>query len=191
MRAGAEHLDADGLSRGPGLRRRRAHDAVAGADRRSDSTPRARPLPGLSCRDSGELQHLRTGRGRLSHAGIRLAIDLFNQYPAWSACRVFRVSHPTPPGRSPPHHVRCSGSGPVHLLCRSRDSRARTGAAHGIEHAPLGTRAIGVRASFARSVELAGTYYHLTAHPAAPVQAAVDLAGRRDGRLSWRGAGFA
>ena len=55
------------------------------------------------------------------------------------------------PGRPSPHHFRFARPGPVHFLRRSRHSRARTSAAHGVEHAAVGHSALlGCRVDFAR-----------------------------------------
>ena len=48
-----------------------------------DPAARTRPLSGLSGRHCGQFQHLRPSRRRLSHTGIRLAVDLSDQHSAW------------------------------------------------------------------------------------------------------------
>ena len=191
MRSSAEHRIAHRVSRDPGFRRRRTDDPFTGADRRSDPAARARSLSGVSRRHSGELKQLWACGRRLPDPGIRLAIDLSDQYSAWSARGVIRLSHSAARGRSAAHDIRCAGPAAVHPVRGASYSGSRTGAANGAEHAAPCARLVSIWTGRARASELAGTNHHFPAHSAAFVPTAVDLARRRHGRLSRRRVGLA
>src|SRR5262249_9596916 len=110
--------------------------------------------------------------------------------PAGGAGRAVGLSHSAARGRRAAHDIRLTGPAAVHLVCWPRHSGARTGAAHGAEHAAAGARLVSIRAGRARSFELAGTDHHVPAYSAAFVPAALDLARRCHGRVSRRRAGF-
>ena len=84
----------------------------------SIAAARTRPLSGISCGHRGQFQHLRPGRRRLPHPGLRLAVDLPHQYSARASRGLVRVPDPGAPGRPPPHHLRFAGPG----VCSSSSS---------------------------------------------------------------------
>ena len=131
VRALAQYRVADGVPRDPGFRRRRPDDAVAGADRRSHTAARARPLSGLSRRRSRSASSTfgPVAGGYLTQAFGWQSIFLINM-PLGLIAMLLVLRLAVAPGRPPPHHLRYSGAGAVHLVRRAGDSGARTGAAH-------------------------------------------------------------
>ena len=170
--------------------RRRPDDAVAGADRRGHSAARARQISGLSRRHCGVVQHVRPGRRRLSHPGVRLAIGLPHQRAARAHCLFSGAAARSAPRRPPPHHLRYAGPGAVHHVRRPRHFGARAGAAHGCADLAHGVRAVGLRHIRAGSTVVAGAAQHRAALAAAAVPQSVGLAQRRAGGLPRRGAGL-
>ena len=70
-----------------GARRRRADDAVAGADRRGGAAPPARPIPGLPVGDVRHRRDVRAGGGWLADPAFRLAVGVPGQSAAGRCSR--------------------------------------------------------------------------------------------------------
>ena len=120
--------------------------------------------------------------GYLTQAFGWQSIFLVN-IPLGLLAMLFVFRHSAAPGRPPPHHVRCAGTGAVHFLRRPGHPGARTGAAHAINTLPMALACSPSALVVARSADLAGTAHGVAAHSAETVQTALDLARRRHGGL--------
>ena len=170
LRAGSQHRIPDGDARAARIRRRRAHDFVASARGRDHSAARAGPLSRLSRRRYGQLQHLWAGCRRLSHASLRLAVDLPRQCAAWPCRRPPGVAARDPAGRSTADHLRCAGTGAVHDVRQPGHFGVGRSPAYGCTHAADDPRSAGVWRGGAVGADLAGKAQRLAAHSAHSVQ---------------------
>ena len=108
LRARSQHRNPDRDAGAARIRRRWPHDLVASAGRRDHPAAGTRPLSGLSRGRVRQFQHVRTGRRRLSHPSIRLAVDLPGQRTARARCRASR--------RCALQHNRATGGGQRSML---------------------------------------------------------------------------
>ena len=189
VRAVAQHRIPDGRARIARPWRRRPDDAIASAGRRDDSAARARALSGLSGGRVGSVEHIRPGRRRISHAGLRLAIDFSGQCAARPCRRGDGAAAQDQTRRLAQNEFRCARVGAVHVVRQPGHPGARAGATHGRRHAAADRGPARVRSARAAGADLAGEAFNLAAHSASSIPRAFGLARRCHDRLSWRRVG--
>ena len=166
VRAVAQRRISDSRARIARPWRPRPDDAIASAGRRDNSAARARALSGLSGGRVGSVEHIRPGRRRISHAGLRLAIDFSGQCAARPCRRGDGAAAQDQTRRLAQNEFRCARVGAVHVVRQPGHPGARAGATHGRRHLAPDRGPARVRSARAAGADLAGEAFNLAAHSA-------------------------